>query len=136
MQMQTSYFGNPALNGVAPSRLVSIALYPPRGWRGRTYPQLTPPGWLLGAWKADVIAWEAYRSLYVWFVLAERRLSPAQVLADLGPDAILLCWEKDPGWCHRRLVGAWLEAATVECSELRAEERDGHNTSGDSGLAG
>jgi hypothetical protein len=28
---------------------------------------------------------------------------------DLGPDAILLCWESFNVRCHRRLVAEWLE---------------------------
>ena len=37
------------------------------------------------------------------------KLDPAQVAADLGPNAILLCWEPPGKFCHRRLVAEWLE---------------------------
>ncbi len=30
--------------------------------------------------------------------------------SDLGPDAILLCWESPGEDCHRRLIAAWLES--------------------------
>jgi hypothetical protein len=36
-------------------------------------------------------------------------LDPKQVAKDLGPDAILLCWESFNVRCDRRLVAEWLE---------------------------
>jgi hypothetical protein len=36
-------------------------------------------------------------------------LDAKQVAEDLGPDAILLCWESFNVRCHRRLVAEWLE---------------------------
>jgi uncharacterized protein (DUF488 family) len=35
-------------------------------------------------------------------------LDPAKVGKDLGPDAIMLCWERPGEFCHRRLVAEWL----------------------------
>ena len=36
-------------------------------------------------------------------------LDAKQVVEDLGPDAILLCWESFNVRCHRRLAAEWLE---------------------------
>ena len=37
------------------------------------------------------------------------KLDPATVYADLGEDAVLLCWEENSGaFCHRRRVAEWL----------------------------
>ena len=36
-------------------------------------------------------------------------LDAKQVAEELGPDAILLCWESFNVLCHRRLVAEWLE---------------------------
>jgi len=36
-------------------------------------------------------------------------LDAKRVAEDLGPDAILLCWESFNVRCHRRLVAEWLE---------------------------
>ena len=36
-------------------------------------------------------------------------LDAKQVAEDLGPNAILLCWESFNVRCHRRLVAEWLE---------------------------
>jgi hypothetical protein len=38
-------------------------------------------------------------------------LDPAQLYADLGPNAVLLCWESPNVWCHRRRVAEWLETS-------------------------
>jgi uncharacterized protein (DUF488 family) len=36
-------------------------------------------------------------------------LDAKQVAEDLGPNAIVLCWESFNVRCHRRLVAEWLE---------------------------
>jgi hypothetical protein len=36
---------------------------------------------------------------------------PPKVTNDLGPDAIMLCFEKFNEKCHRRLVASWLETS-------------------------
>jgi uncharacterized protein (DUF488 family) len=37
------------------------------------------------------------------------KLDHARVYADLGEDAVLLCWERPSAFCHRRLVAEWFE---------------------------
>ena len=56
--------------------------------------------------KAGLL-WPAYVAEYRHDVLGH--LDPAKVAADLGPDAVLLCWEAAGEDCHRRLVAEWLE---------------------------
>jgi hypothetical protein len=36
-------------------------------------------------------------------------LNAKQVAEDLGPNAVVLCWESFNVRCHRRLVAEWLE---------------------------
>lgn len=36
-------------------------------------------------------------------------LNPQEVYKNLGENAVLLCFEKPTQFCHRHLVGAWLE---------------------------
>ena len=52
-------------------------------------------------------------------------LDAKQVAEDLGPDAILLCWESFNVRCHRRLVAEWLEEklgiVVTELDHERAE---------------
>lgn len=103
--MKTSYFGNKAAS--ANLAAVSIARWPPRWWNGnRRYITLAPSIDLLNRSRAG-LSWQQYVIEYRRDVLD--RLDPAKVVADLGDDAILLCWEKPGEDCHRRLVAEWLE---------------------------
>jgi uncharacterized protein (DUF488 family) len=98
--MQTSNFARSKTdpNAVAISRGI------PRWYKGRRYMPLAP-SWELIEQKDATI----YRQLYHEQVLS--RLDPHQVYADLGPDAIMLCWESPGKFCHRRLAAEWLENA-------------------------
>ena len=108
--METASFFTPGLDW-QDRRLVSIARWPPRGWKGRRYKALYPSIYLLTAWKEKCIG---LPKLYEAWYRAEtlRCLDAKQVVADLGTDAILLCYEKPGEMCHRRLVAEWLERAT------------------------
>ncbi|MEW6657204.1 MAG: hypothetical protein AB1424_00960 [Thermodesulfobacteriota bacterium] len=81
-------------------RLVSIAFHSPKAYHGRSYPALAPRREML---KMDEAA---YRVEYQKIL---DKLDPHKVFADLGEDAILLCWEAPGRFCHRRLVAEWLE---------------------------
>jgi len=81
-------------------RLVSIALYAPQWYKGRSYPVLAPDRDMLKMEESE------YRPKYA-SILA--RLDPQKVFEDLGEEAILLCWEPPGKFCHRRLVAEWLE---------------------------
>ena len=102
--MKTSYFAN--RKAAADPNAVSIARWTPRWWKGRHYAALAPAVGLLRLHKAG-LPWDEFVIEFQRDVL--NKLDPAKVLADLGPDAILLCWEKPGDNCHRRLVAEWLE---------------------------
>jgi uncharacterized protein (DUF488 family) len=55
------------------------------------------------------------------------KLDARQVLQDLGDDdVVLLCWEPPGGFCHRRVVAAWLKKELgLEVPELDLKLR-GH----------
>ena len=92
---------------------VAICRGVPRGWKGRRYVALAP-SWVLVKTKLPEDQWKAR---YYEEVLS--KLNPRQVLADLGPDAVMLCWEAPGETCHRRLVAEWLEEVTgVEIREV------------------
>lgn len=118
--MNTSHFG--AWRGRSDDpRLVAICRRPPAWWSSwtrnrRWYRDLAPSKEILGSYRSGYWSWAVYCAEYQASVLA--RLDPARVYADLGPDAILLCWEKAPEHCHRSLVTAWLRDAGIECSEM------------------
>ena len=101
--MQTSNF---ARSGSHP-RAVAISRTRPRGWTGRIYEPLAPPWRLLAEALSGEIDEEEYTRRYREEVLS--KLDPAAVRADLGEDAVLLCWERPGAFCHRRLVAGWFE---------------------------
>lgn len=101
--MQTSNF---ARSGSHP-RAVAISRTRPRGWAGRAYEPLAPPWRLLAEALSGEIDEEEYTRRYREEVLS--KLDPAAVRADLGEDAVLLCWENSGVFCHRRLVAEWFE---------------------------
>lgn len=103
--MKTSYFANK--KAAADPNAVSIARWPPRWWNSpRRYIALAPPVGLLRLYKAG-LPWDEFVKEYQRDVLD--KLDPVKIAADLGPNAILLCWEKPGDNCHRRLVAEWLE---------------------------
>ena len=91
--MQTSNFARSSKD----TNAVSISQGIPRWYKGRRYMPLAP------SWELIKIEDEQlYRQLYYEQVLSQ--LDPYQVYNDLGPDAIMLCWESPGKFCHRRLA--------------------------------
>src|SRR6266568_5956197 len=80
---------------------VAISQGVPRFYRGKRYMALAPPRPLLKAKDPELFDREYRKQLAT--------LDPRQVAEELGPDAILLCWESFNVRCHRRLVAEWLE---------------------------
>ena len=105
----TTYFAN--LRHVPEDIVpVSISLYPPRGFRGISYRVLAPSKSILFEYKRTG-DWDEYVRRFNNEIL--KPLDPSTVVNDLmhltgyRPFA-LVCYEKDPGRCHRSLVAAWL----------------------------
>ena len=85
---------------------VAISLGVPRGWRGRRYKALAPPRDLI-----KIMEPAKFIPLYKAKVLD--KLIPMEVILDLGGDNfIMVCWEPPGGFCHRRVVAAWLRKHT------------------------
>ena len=80
---------------------VAISQGVPRFYRGKRYMPLAPPRSLLKAKDSDLFDREYRKQL--------QSLDAKQVVEDLGPNAIILCWESFNVRCHRRLVAEWLE---------------------------
>jgi hypothetical protein len=95
-----------------PSELhpISISIKPPRWWKGAHYSALCPTLEMLKMDRADYDA--AFEQ-----ILAQ--LDPRRVADELGPNAVLLCYEAPNIWCHRRRVAEWLEQALgIEITEF------------------
>ena len=80
---------------------VAISRGVPRFYKGRRYVPLTPPRSLLEAKDSELFDREYRKQL--------DSLDAKQVAEELGPNAILLCWESFNVRCLRRLVAEWLE---------------------------
>jgi hypothetical protein len=84
---------------------------------GRNYDALAPSAAALNGSE------DAYHRAFAKLL---RGLDPAAVFADLGENAVLLCFCPIGQMCHRRLVAEWLEAAlNVMIPELGEDPRDG-----------
>lgn len=111
--MQTGYYARHATHPHA----VAISAGVPWWYGGRRYPALAPKReWL---WLPE----EAYREQ---FAAKLRGMNAQKVVADLGEDAVLLCWEAPGRFCHRRLVAEWIERETgIAVPEAAVEEAEG-----------
>ena len=118
MKIYTSYFAN-ARNIPRDIALISISLYPPKGYGGLEYKQLAPTRPILESWKQNYNQ-EEYIINFQKDVLS--RLDPKNVYNYLysmtgGRDCALLCFEKPEDFCHRHLVAEWFAAAGYEVKE-------------------
>jgi len=104
--MFTGYFGK-VKSYPKDLRYISIARFC-RFWTGERYLPLAP--------MPDMLKIEdgtEYEKEFCESVLA--RLDPQKVYADLGENAVLLCYEKwddvksGKAHCHRRIVAKWFE---------------------------
>src|SRR5216683_3394727 len=89
----------------------------PRFYRVKRYLPLAPPRLLLKAKDPELFDREYRKQLEL--------LDAKQVAEELGPNAILLCWESFNVRCHRRLVAEWLEEKLAIVVPERGHER-GH----------
>ncbi len=119
--MWTGYFGKmksyPKDKGY---RFISIARFN-RFWKGEEYKKLAPP--------TEIIKIEdkkLYTKLYYERVL--KKLNAAEVVKELGDNAVLLCYEKyddcisNKKFCHRYIVAEWLENSIgIKVKELNED---------------
>src|ERR1035437_3186259 len=83
------------------SDAVAISHGVPRFYPGKRYMPIVPPRSLLKAKDPELFDREYRKQL--------ASLDARQVAEDLGPNAVILCWESFNVRCHRRLVAEWLE---------------------------
>ena len=121
------FTSNYAVSGNDP-KAVAISRGKPWWFRGRAYDALAPTREMLARWRADFAAGkedEAHTAFDAAYGAQLAQLDPAQVVADLGDGAIVLCWENFNVRCHRRLVAEWLERAlAIEIPEVGHLRKD------------
>ena len=119
--MKTSYYFSNRIRK-AGLNLVAVSESYPRqlGWLkdARHYRKLCPSWSLVKQFKRRKISWQNYSEIYREDILD--KLDPEKVYADLGENAILLCWEKAfTPCCHRRLIADWFyEHLQIKVNEL------------------
>lgn len=123
MKIYTSYFARQHLlpPAVVP---ISIALYPPKRYRGRRYTKLAPTPEILEKYKAGGAEAE-YRIAYRKEVLA--RIDAKAFVNNLerffgNLDVCFLCYEKPDAFCHRHLVAEWLRENGFNVEEWEPED--------------
>lgn len=99
--MWTSNFSRRGLD----PRAVSIALFPPKWYTGKTYPPLYPPEKLLKDYKEGNIGEYQFIKKYTEQVLS--KLDAHKIYDELGDDVIFLCWCGRKKFCHRHIVAQW-----------------------------
>ncbi|MCX6668824.1 MAG: hypothetical protein NTV25_03335 [Methanothrix sp.] len=109
--IRTSYF---ARSSKLPNA-ISIARGYPASFKGRQYLKLAPSKDLLDEYKRGKLSEEEYAVVFGWQL---DELDPVEVVKELGPNPILLCWEGPSKFCHRHLVADWLLKAGFAVSEV------------------
>ena len=116
----TSYFAN-WRNFPKNSVQVSVALYPPRTFKGETYKPLCPPKTLLNDYKNKVINEFEYTDKFNEYL---DNFESYKIFRDLekicgDKDCILLCYEKPNDFCHRHIIADWFIKNGVYVEELK-----------------
>ncbi len=122
--MFTGYFGKlKVYNKRDGLEFVSIARFN-RFWKGKEYKKLASPQEIIKIEDKNL-----YEKLYYEKVLS--KLNPKEVYAELGENAVLLCYEKwddiraGKTFCHRRIVAEWLEKELgVKVQELENDNKE------------
>lgn len=84
----------------------------------KRYLPLAPPyEELLKPMHSGQLTYSGYTELYKELVLS--KLDPVRVLEELGPDPILLCYEKPNDFCHRHIVADWFKLAGYRTQEYQ-----------------
>ena len=128
--MKTSYYTN--LKKIDQTRYIPIAISGDEGkligFQGIAHKELSPYPFFREwkdkenkidfAYKKGLISKEKYLTLkeenqnsYIekFYLLVLKKLDAEKVFKSLGENAVILCFEKPTGFCHRFLIAGWLE---------------------------
>lgn len=102
----TSYFAN-WRNFPKEARTIAITRFTPKYYNGKKDLRLAPSEHLLTEKQCGNMSEELFAAL---FKKQLSKLNKEKVLAELGDNVILLCYETPDEFCHRHIVGEWLGA--------------------------
>lgn len=117
MTIYTSYFAG-LKNLPADIVPIGISRYPPKWYNGISYKKLAPTGDMLRL---------SIPEYHPRFEAILRALDPKQVAKEIeqlskGKDCALICFERPGDFCHRHMVGNWLNFNGVFVQEFNAKE--------------
>jgi len=115
MNLYTSYFAKVKnLQECGLNNLVCVAGYAPKFFfdldEAHFYPDLAPRKEWFWEWKNKHLSNDWYIGKYNETVLS--KLNPEKVVADMGDNAVMLCYEKPGEFCHRHLIADWISKNT------------------------
>lgn len=105
MEIYTSYFGRLSKLTKAGIVPIAISIYPPKWFKGNAYFPFAPLRPMLKMEVEDYVP--AFNSQVLSKVDPQKALRSLQQLSE-GQDCALLCYELPTDFCHRQLVGKWL----------------------------
>jgi len=128
MEIYTTYFdrvGNLSKDIIP----ISIALKPPKCWRGKEYKKLAPKESFFYEWKKSLDN-EYYINHFKKEVLSI--LNADDVVRELfeliqGEKIALVCYEQPEEFCHRHLVADWLGQHGYEVREYVFDDKADSN---------
>ncbi len=89
----------------------------------KQYTPLAPPWWLVDQYKKGNVSVDEYTSTFNHQL---NQLSINKVIADIGKDAILVCYELPNQFCHRHLVAEWIKSYGHDIEEFDIKHQ--HNS--------
>ncbi|MGN0732022.1 MAG: DUF488 family protein [Treponema sp.] len=85
-------------------------------WEYFYYPELAPTKDILDDYKHKKITWKDYEARYL--ELLQKRRVEKVIAKEFLADSVLLCSEKSPECCHRRLAAEYLNRKFDNCFSI------------------
>lgn len=122
--MYTGYFARLNVYKKAGLTPVSVCLKAPDYYDGLEYKKLAPTWKILneykgGVYKGDKLHYtDEYVKQVIYTLYLPDVISDLEKLTNSNHDKIiLLCWEKSDDFCHRNIIGCWMNANHFNCKE-------------------
>jgi len=107
---KTIYTSNYARKGTDPNAFgTSVGL--PNWYNGKKIKEVAPTWDLVRGFKAGTISESEYMGAYLQ-LLQVRSVDPHELVDSLPNNAFLLCYESPTDFCHRHILGAWIQFNT------------------------
>lgn len=110
MTSKTIYTSNYARKGTDPNAFAtSVGL--PNWYLGKRIKDVAPTWDLVRGFKTGIVSESQYMDAYL-HLLQLRNVDPHELIESLPNNAFLLCYESPTEFCHRHILGAWIQYNT------------------------